>query len=111
MKKSDLRTGMRVVLREKKAYIVLLNIEDHGDVVVADGSWGNLKNYNENLTHRNYNDLDIIAVYSREHMTNIIDLSIKGVLLWSEEEKITFTYKGVNYSKSTLESIIDKSLK
>lgn len=65
MKKSDLRSGMLVTLRNNNAYYVMLNTglpSDHADVLVRkvghDTGWMSLRYYDEDMTyHDNPNDI------------------------------------------------------
>lgn len=74
MKKSDLRTGMRVTLRNGKKRIVLLQFKHEYDKetdVIVDtqiSSWNPLSSYDEDLKHRNYYDNDIVKIEVPEHV-------------------------------------------
>lgn len=78
MKKSDLRTGMKVTLRNGDNYIVLLNAKhkysDNKNILVGchnydSCDWVILDNYNEDLTNNKENkSFDIVKVEECEHL-------------------------------------------
>lgn len=51
MKKSELKTGMRVTTTSGEQYIVYLN-SSHGDMLVTDDGYNSFKSYNENLVSK-----------------------------------------------------------
>ena len=77
MKKSDLRTGMRVTTRDGRKYIVLLDIKHKYDgsknvlVEVGKRSWHNLDNFSDDLT-ANYNGDTIVKVEVPTHVYAIM---------------------------------------
>lgn len=85
MKKSDLKTGMRVVHgrhpRRTEAAIV---VSDLGKIMFKDGSY--------NYLHSYYGDLkcsdvwDITEVYAAP-ARDVLNFDVKGDLLWKREEK------------------------
>ena len=60
MKKSDLKTGMRVTFKRGDDYLVYLNT-NFGDVFVSDKKHNNMNNYNEDLITE-YDSLSIVMV-------------------------------------------------
>ena len=57
MKKSDLKTGMVVELRNKKKYLVINDSMSNLD------GWDKMSNYEDDLTSRAFDSLDILKVY------------------------------------------------
>lgn len=91
MKKSDLKTGMMVVLNSTERYLVLLNTP-HGDVLSRiEQGWGYmlLKNYSEDLIFDDGDDTEIseeysvAEVYSANDIQRLITKRTKRQLLWS----------------------------
>ncbi len=62
MKKSDLRSGMVVRLRNGDLYIT---IDVEGKLIFTNGSgWNPLYNYREDLTEKNnFEELDVVGIY------------------------------------------------
>ena len=81
-KKSDLRTGMKVVYRDGFERIIMLNTES-GDMLLADGTAYtiDLSVYTDSLTTLIRN-LDIMKVYSNRHGLNENGYE----LIWEREE-------------------------
>ena len=101
MKKSDLKTGMIVTLRNGKQWMVYKNIQTQrnvDDVIVGiDGSdnWNLLYHYNEDLTNKGYPDLDIVKVEEVTHPYAFVRLDYdadKRKVLWKRKEKKRYTY-------------------
>lgn len=103
MTKSELKTGMIVVLANGKEYMVYKDIgtnyfSDYKDVVVAmDGSnsWNRLERYNEDMTfcNRNYHDLDIVKVIKVDHPYAFIRLEYekdKRKVIWTKKKQYTY---------------------
>ena len=105
MKKQDLKTGMRVKLRDGNTGIVLLNLTgneyEKNIIVIEYGMHRNLDNYNDNLCYDNNGNrllyCDIIKVYDiPNNIWEIINFDIKGKLLWERKEEIKeFTLKEI----------------
>ena len=77
--KSDLRTGMKVKLRDGCEYIVLLNMchewSDDTNILIetTEGhGWLSLDSYNDDLTNTVSNDYDIIEVFKSDHLRPLI---------------------------------------
>lgn len=115
-KKSDLRTGMLVENRYGDKGMVLLNTA-HGDVISGDGksarAWFHLSKLDSDLKYPGMLDGDIIRVYDNaEHfeIRDRISFDKKTQLIWEREEENTIvTIDGVEYSESTLRSLIKKA--
>jgi len=104
MTKSDLMTGMLVKLRNGKVYRVYKelaanSLSQNCDLLMAYGFIGlhqPLTNYNNDLTHKHYDYLDIVEVrliwdtgYLTRRDFRFDDLK----LLWKREEKKKYTYE------------------
>lgn len=101
MTKSELKTGMIVVLANGTEYMVYKGIQvSFGNVdsalVATDGRdcWLDLDNYNENLTaKREYKDLDIVKVIEVSHPYAFIRPnydSKRRKVLWSRKKQYTY---------------------
>ena len=73
MKKSDLKTGMMVVTRDKHKYMVMLNVEydatrkmiESPNVIVSEDGWIPLSKYSDDLkVYSQFDNLDIVEVYA-----------------------------------------------
>ena len=72
MKKSDLKTGMKVVLRNGEEYLLLLNTEEvlgTYNILIPlcenNSGWLSFDSYNEDLTCEDgYNEYDIMKVFT-----------------------------------------------
>jgi len=67
VKKSDLKTGMRVTIRDGSQFIVLLGVpvktqNQFVDILYNESSLLNLRDYDDNLFDRDYRKYDIIKV-------------------------------------------------
>ena len=82
IKKSDLRTGMKVTLRNGDNYIVLLNAKhkysDNKNILVGYHNydccdWLILDRYNEDLTYNDgkFDEFDIVKVEECEHLGHL----------------------------------------
>lgn len=103
MTKSELKTGMIVVLANGKEYMVYKNAvygnsNKERDVIVAtDGSnhWNFLCGYNEDMTHQNreWNDFDIIQVIRPFHpyafIRHVYEKE-KREIIWSKKKRYTY---------------------
>ena len=101
MTKSELKTGMIVIMKNKDVCIVFKDVKmewAEGDVIVKlDGTeWETFNNYNEDLTHNEKccRDWDIMKVYKQRYA-----LGLRGEpdyceqhLLWERKEKKKYTY-------------------
>lgn len=111
MKKSDLKTGMTVLLERNDKRLILKDCGDIGDTTCnpdrkfcADGrlryyDFFSLSKWNEDLTaNSTLEKMDIIEVHS-----------IYGEVLWERKPEKTFELDGISYSQSTLRSLIKKA--
>jgi hypothetical protein len=90
MKKSDLKTGMRVKLQGGQVYIVVLDYETtnygHQDIFFISKSGFMVgSNYDEDLVYRGDDSYDIIEVYSRPLDAFLLDIKQRGELLWKRQ--------------------------
>ena len=90
--KADLRTGMKVVLRNEMKYIVMLDV--NGEDLFTNRDFGLMRfyTYQENLTCKpelicNNRDWDIVEVYRAHNNSLALDTESLGNLLWKREEK------------------------
>ncbi len=89
MKKSDLKTGMLVELRDNDGENIHLVINSR---LVGVSSYDNVQDYNNNLTHPAFNDLDIIKVSkvlegSDLHCDKWTKETLENNLLWSRQDE------------------------
>ena len=137
MKKSDLKTGMKVTLRNGYECIVLRNFAyefpSDIDVLISINTnhyWFSFDSYNDDLSYDGYNDdlsqqdpqgneYDIVKVESPDHALLVFDTiqksnpkyGFKGHkwnLEWKRDQT-TYTIDGVEYSESSLRSLIKKA--
>ena len=103
MKLKDLKTGMRIILRNGQEYIVLNNVitpyKEKGDIyILVDGGWMSSSSYNDDLTCKgDYKEYDIMKVYVQNN-GNYLDGdvlqrdAIKNMdLIWERGEKRKMT--------------------
>ena len=102
MKKSELKSGMIIELRNGDVGLVLLNTgrTEHNDTVVAAGSsagctWGGLCSWDENLIYdEGQRDIfDIVKVYAMSNNKDCagFQASYRGDLLWSRSSEKEMT--------------------
>jgi len=88
MKKSDLKTGMVVQMRNGKHFRVFLNTND-GDFISGSNEWNPLGAYREDFTSTSsFNSLDIVKVYDTgayELAQDPLDLD-RADVIWVESE-------------------------
>lgn len=88
MKTQDLKTGMRVVLRNEREFIVMLNTE-LGDILYDGINSIELKEYNENFNNSKLNTHDIMEVYSintnEDGESNILLYEVKETAMTIQE--------------------------
>jgi hypothetical protein len=105
MTKSELKTGMIVVLADGNKYMVFKNTQTHyagdADIIVgihSRNSWHQLYHYNEDMTRKNREDSnwDIIEVIQIEHPYNLVKPDRldypRRKTLWKRHEKKKYTY-------------------
>ena len=102
MTKSELKTGMIVVLADGKEYMVFKDVSHSGDtatdvLVAINGSsnWTNLDNYNEDMTTKKeaYKDLNINKVIQTPHPYALITPYYRKELnkvLWTRKKQYTY---------------------
>lgn len=85
MKKSDLKTGMRVVHgNHPRATEPCIVVNDLNKILFKDGGYNIINSYNEDLKDGGVWDItEIYAVPERD----ILNFDVKGDLLWKREEK------------------------
>lgn len=94
MKKSDLKTGMRVRMRDGSIHLVVLNvlIDGRNDILFTNdrGGWMPGESYNDDLICKSYDEFDIMEVYSiaenqRHFGSNFMTLD-KRYSIWKRDE-------------------------
>ena len=117
MKKSDLKTGMRIVTRDDSIMLVLLNTE-HGDIVcTANMGWDYIKNYRDDLTScGNLNEnLDIVEIYDakegHEYQKNLEETKEIFSLIWERKEEKLIVIAGKEYSEHTVKKALQEYCK
>lgn len=70
---NDLKTGMIVKTRDGDSHIVMRNYLGRSDILagLSDSNsiskkWNHLFTYNEDMTHQNYSEMDIMEVYDSQ---------------------------------------------
>ena len=105
---------MQVELRSGYRYVVMLDTPG-GDVlcqIVDDNMWGDLDLYGDSMENKVYNDLDIVKVFSNGFPNQFISHKMTdNYLIWERKEDVLIEVDGVEYSKSTVASIIKKHVK
>jgi hypothetical protein len=94
MKKSDLRTGMRVTQSNGQQYLVYLNTQ-FGDMFIGSHEHNRIDYYNEDLTH-DYSD--IIKVEAPK----------KAFQLRTEEQKFETIWEREDVKEYTMQEAIEK---
>lgn len=86
---NDLKTGMIVKTRDGDSHIVMRNYLGRSDILagLSDSNsiskkWNHLFTYNEDMTHPNYSEMDIMEVYDSQ------PFSIDNIryLIWKRKE-------------------------
>lgn len=88
MKKSDLKTGMIVELRDGQKGMILESVGEFGTLIQGRNGWASLSRYNNDLTVRYpSNSLDIIRVYRPNRISQIVQARWEAQeLIWEREE-------------------------
>lgn len=120
MKKSELKTGMIVKCRDgETALIVKDNVYGKDAVIFSEDNWTGLDDYGEDdlkwhFNGRNGSEIDIMAIFKPDLPTGFLTRESKFSalkLLWErKEEKPILTLDGVEYSASTLRSLLKKAV-
>ncbi len=97
--KSDLKTGMGVVLRDGSKGHVLIGTPTQDTIrFIEKNEWMGLKDYDDDLTAEGFKDLDIVAVYNtrfeNQYMTDRV--FEQDVLYERKEEPTKMTMKEIN---------------
>lgn len=97
--KSDLKTGMGVVLRDGSKGHVLIGTPTQDTIrFIEKNEWMGLKDYHDDLTAEGFKDLDIVAVYNtrfeNQYMTDRV--FEQDVLYERKEEPTKMTMKEIN---------------
>ena len=83
--KKDLAVGMIVELRDERKFMVMPT-DDDIIVINKDGSYVQLRKYNEMLACKSHKHLEVIKVWGLSKYTPL-DFNVEGrVLLWEREE-------------------------
>ena len=81
MKKSDLKDGMVVKLRDDRKFLVMNN------KISNMNRWCSINDYNDDLTNKHYEQLDIMIVYNNHGLTlddMFYDENLE--IIWEREE-------------------------
>ena len=117
MKKSDLKTGMWVEMRNGGMYLVLKDIDTknygHQDIFFAqDGGFMTGEGYTETLesepTYKCSSGYDVVKVYGKATDNFIFNKNRKGALLWQREEPISMS---LTEAQDKLTAVIGKPVK
>lgn len=98
MTKSDLKSGMLVQYANGKIRLVIENFDGHDTVLLGKVGerWSHLSNWNDDLTHKSYNALDIVRVY--HHNLGYYGTDISKVqpdnLIWHHPDHPEHIYVG-----------------
>lgn len=103
MTKAELKSGMVLTLRNGKEYMVFKDCKTtnySGDfyVNVESSEWGNLNNFNDDLTHNQYRHLDIMridVVGIITNLTNYANFKGNSYCIWERKEKKSLTLEEV----------------
>lgn len=110
MKKSDLKTGMRIDVRGDYETAIVFVTDNGVFAPTACGSYHAIDLWNKDLTQPNFETLDIIRVYDLPPNPRLVDFDAKGKLLWERKEETPICeIDGVEYSEEALRSIIKKA--
>ena len=107
--KSDLKTGMLVQYRDKSIGMII------NDYIAEKNTYSAQMYFNHDLTEISGNEkLDIIRVSSVLQGSDIMyrnwtEKTLLNNLLWESESKKTYEIDGVEYSESSLKSLIKKA--
>ena len=98
MKKSDLKTGFKVIKKDGSECLVLLNYNssyrEKEDLIVdmnGNFNWDTIEAYNEDLTHSEYEDLNIIEVLKSEHCYSVFQDQNRFKSIWKKDQTPEYT--------------------
>ena len=98
--KSDLKTGMGVVLRDgSKGHVLLGTDAGDGDVMrfLEKDTWDTLESANEDLTWKGMDNFDIVDVYSTKLASRYLtDMVFEAKCIFKREEPTKMTMKEIN---------------
>lgn len=101
--KDSLKTGMRVVLRDGRTFIVMKDVDGVG-YIVSESCHNPLDYYTEGLEEKyGSTRLDIVEVYSFSSQSGLLNLREKGTLLWKRETPEQKRVKEINEEIKALE--------
>lgn len=110
MKLSELKTGMRIVTRNKEEYIVLKNVKNPYKetedmyILLNKIGWLSESNYNEDMTTRSGNkDFDIMEVYAQNS-----GIYIDANVIRDKIEELNLIWKRKDIKKMTVSEICKK---
>jgi len=113
MKKSNLKSGMLFEFTDGRLAVVMLNHFCGEGIILYEDKRGYdyLRYWEEGLISApGYNVETVNAVFEQKYYTTE-SLFVKGNLLWErKEEKVILNLDGIDYSETTLRSIIKKSI-
>ena len=112
MKKSDLKSGMQIEQRDGDRMIVFID-SPAGDVFVKvnGDDCDRLNMFDEDLCHEYNKEYDVVKIYSSDDITGYNNKISSEDLIWERKEDSIVTFDGVDYSESTLRSLIQKATK
>lgn len=108
MKKEDLKTGMRMITKCGKRFLFVQT--DNGGVAtnIEHGAF-TLDKINDNFMLGANHKFEVNLIYKGFNMDMLLHKDL-GLLIWERKEKSTaLTLDGVDYSESTLRSLIKKA--
>lgn len=121
MKKSDLKTGMILEHRSGQTSVVFLdNVYGKDAIVFSDSSWTDINDFDDSFNWTflsrglpREHGVDVMKIYKPDLPTGFLTRESKFgsmQVLWErKEEKPIVTLDGVDYSESTLRSLIKKA--
>lgn len=105
MKKSDLKSGMVVELRDGRRYVVITN-----DAAISENVWLDFNNYSENLHHSTVRAYDIIKVYKPQYKHMMIPSQFKLLeesdLIWERVDRSSY----LNEISKIIDNMSDEEL-
>jgi hypothetical protein len=106
--KADLRTGMRVELRNGRTYVVMLGTY-YGDIFInANEFWSNLDNYSNDLKCEGLPKLEIVKVFNPNYTYDMLNANYKGELLYQRTEP---TYVTKEEAEAMLSEVEGKEIR
>lgn len=111
MTKQDLRSGMRMKLRDGQVVIVMTGTE-MGTVFWGKNNWGPVStSFTEDLKSKYYSSHDVMEVYEYRDNRTILNLNELGPRLWKRDEnqkKIDEQEKLINDAKANIKAEKEK---